>query len=309
MRHPRVFGNYEKGSRLFDQEAGAAFDHELGGHRVDSWGIIVDTAQEGLGSRPLHDEAPLRDWKALDTFKPPDPLHTQGEDWDAIKREMDERKKRGALTQGHCGSLFDLVYGLRGFEKLMVDIATDDPRLTRLLDIVAENKMELVEKWLSIGVDTIEFHSDIGMQDRLMISQEKFRQHIMPWFKKLFLPIRETETHVLLCSDGCLTEIVDDLVECGVSRHDPQSEANTIDGIEKYYKGKMCINLDFERQRLPLHTPSSIKAMMKDAVKRLATPEGGLMVFFYAFDENTPLENIEAACEAGEECCLDYTPA
>ena len=275
---------------------------------MDPWGCIRDTAQAGLGSRPDHELAPLRDWKLFDTYKPPDPLHTRDEDWDSIERDIEEKKKKDQLTSGNCGNLFDLLYSLRGFENLMIDIATDDPRLQRLLDMVAENKTKLIEKWLSLGVDTLDFHTDIGMQDRLMINPDKFRQHIKPWFKRMFLPIRETGAHVCLSSDGRLVEIVHDLVECGVSRHDPQTEANTIEGIEKNYKGNICINLDFERQRIPFLTPSEITEGMKEAVERLNTPEGGLMVFFYAFDERTPLENIEALCQAGEKYCLANMP-
>jgi len=40
-------------------------------------------------------------------------------------------------------------------------------------------------------------------------------------FKKLFEPAVKKDKHVYLSSDGHLLEIVDDLIECGVSLHDP----------------------------------------------------------------------------------------
>ena len=114
--------------------------------------------------------------------------------------------------------------------------------------------------------------------------------------------------HVLLSSDGRLLEIVDDLVECGVSMHGPQIRANTLEGIEKFYKGKICINLDLDRQMFPFCRPSDIKEQVKEAVERLSLPEGGLMMFAAVDDANTPLENIEAMCEAGYEYCLANKP-
>ena len=186
----------------------------------------------------------------------------------------------------------------------MIDIGTDDPHLPRLIEMLTEYEMKLVGKSLEIGVDAIGFHTDIGTQKALMISPAKFRKYIKPMFKKIFTTCRDAGTHVLLSSDGCLLEIVDDLVECGVSRHDPQLRANTLEGIEKVYKGKMCINLDLDRQMFPFCKPEDIREQVKEAVERLSTPEGGLMIFGEIRDEDIPLENIEALCQAFEEFCF-----
>ncbi len=119
---------------------------------------------------------------------------------------------------------------------------------------------------------------------------------------------RNAGAHVSLSSDGRLLEVVDDLIECGVSMHDPQFRANTLEGIEKFYKGKMCISLDLDRQMFPFCSPEDIKKQVREGVERLGSPEGGLMMSADVRDENIPLENIEALCEAGEEYCLASKP-
>ena len=86
--------------------------------------------------------------------------------------------------------------------------------------------------------------------------------------------------------------------------HDPQLRANTLDGIEKHYKGKMCINLDLDRQMFPFCSAEDIRNQVKEAVERLSLPEGGLRVFGSIYGGNVPLENIEALCEALEEFCI-----
>ena len=58
-----------------------------------------------------------------------------------------------------------------------------------------------------------------------------------------------------LSSDGKLLEIVDDLVECGVSVHDPQLRANGLDGIVRRYRGKLCAQVDLDRQAFALSAP------------------------------------------------------
>ncbi|MGQ9631591.1 MAG: uroporphyrinogen decarboxylase family protein [bacterium] len=301
LRHPLIFRDYEKGSVDFDRFPPV---YRKGYYR-DNWGCLWHTAQEGLEGQVV--ESPLADWDAFDNYKPPDFLQKseRGErDWEKIRKDIEGRKKRGLLTRGDGERLFDRLYFLRGFENLMIDIATDHPKLPRLIEMLLDYEMGLVKKWLEIGVDIIGFHTDIGMQNGLMISPTKFRKYIKPMFKELFTTCRKAGVHVSLSSDGRLLEIVDDLVECGVSMHDPQLRANTLEGIAKAYKGKMCINLDLDRQMFPFCKPGDIREQVKDVVETLGSPEGGLMISGSIYGDDVPLENIEALCEACEEFCF-----
>lgn len=307
LRHPKVFRGFRKGKVDFDSDPGPAY--RKGEYFRDNWGCVWYAAEDGLEGQVV--ESPLADWKALDTYEPPDLLKytdTGDADWDLNRANMARARERGRLAAGYCGRLFDRLYFLRGFENLMIDIATADPHLPRLIDMLTTYQMRHVQQWLSLGVDAIGFHTDIGMQDRLMISPAQFRQHIKPMFKQIFQLCRNAGVHVLLSSDGRLVDIVDDLIECGVSRHDPQFRANTLAGIEKHYKGKLCINLDLDRQMFPFCQPRDLKEQVRVSVERLNLPEGGLMVFADVRDTNTSLANIEALCEAGEEYCLANLP-
>jgi uroporphyrinogen decarboxylase len=149
-------------------------------------------------------------------------------------------------------------------------------------------------------VDVIGFHTDIGSQKALMISPAKFRRYVKPMFQELFQTCRQAGTHVSLSSDGCLLEIVDDLIECGVSVHDPQVRANTIDGIARAYRGKLCANVDLDRQMFPFCTPDDIWQQVEEAVTKVGTPQGGLMLAAAVYGADVPLENIEALCAALE---------
>lgn len=57
------------------------------------------------------------------------------------------------MTGGNGERLFDRLYFLRGFENLMIDFATDAPELSKLIDMLSDYEMKLVNKWLEIGVD------------------------------------------------------------------------------------------------------------------------------------------------------------
>lgn len=302
LRHPKLFPGFKQGSANFDDFGDV---YREGEYYRDNWGCLWYNRIGGLEGQVV--EHPLEDWDALDSYEFPD-LMTKTErgdrDWNQIREAIEQQRESGGLTTGSGERLFDRLYFLRGFENLMMDFATDEPRLQVLIDRFTEYQLRLVNEYLKIGVDAIGFHTDIGAQTALMISPEKFRRYIKPMFTTLFGPIREAGAHVVLSSDGCVIEIVDDLIECGVSVHDPQLRANTLEGIEKCYKGRLCANVDLDRQMWAFCSPEDIDAQVKEVMERLYTPEGGLMVSASVWDANTPVENIDALCIALERHVL-----
>jgi hypothetical protein len=301
VRHPFIFGTFAKHRKSYGIPAEL---QKQDVYTVDNWGEGWLTAKAGYSGLVV--THPLEDWSALATYQFPDPAkfkESGKRHWTREKIILRVGRKFGALTSGSAERLFDRLYFLRGFDNLMKDIASNDPHLPVLIQRFTEHELYIVKKYIEIGVDVVHFHTDIGMQDRLMISPRKFRQYIKPMFAALFTPLREAGIHVYLSSDGHLLEIVDDLIECGVSVHDPQLRANTLEGIRDHYKGKLCIDLDLDRQSFPFATPEELKKQVKDAVDLLGSPEGGLMMKAEFSDPQTPLENIEAICEAYEEYC------
>ena len=123
-------------------------------------------------------------------------------------------------------------------------------------------------------------------------------------FKRLFQTCRTAGVHVYLSSDGNLLEIVDDLIECGVSVHDPQLRANTLSGIIKAYKGKMCAMVDLDRQSFPFLSPKGIRQQVREVVDAMALPEGGLGLVASVYGTDVSLRNITALCEAMEDHCF-----
>ena len=123
-------------------------------------------------------------------------------------------------------------------------------------------------------------------------------------FTRLFQKCRDAGVHVYLSSDGCLLEIVDDLIECGVSAHDPQLRANTLQGIVKAYKGKLCAFVDLDRQSFPFLTPNEIRQQVREVVDAMALPEGGLGLVAAVYGSDVSLHNIAALCEAIEDYCF-----
>jgi len=303
LDHPDLFPNYEQGSRDFDDLGDRRYQP---GQFTDNWGCLWDNIAPGLDGAVVGH--PLEDWADFPDYEPPDPIE-EGDgwtgsppDWEEIEREIKRAKEEGRLARGglNHGFMYMRLYYLRGFNNLMLDFAREDPRLDKLIDTVLEYNMAQIEKYLELGVEFMYFGGDLGLQDRLPIKPEKFRQYLKPCYEKMYGRCKEEGVGVYQHSDGHILEIIPDLVDCGLDIINPQFRANGLDGLEEVAKGKVCINLDLDRQLLPFTDPQGVREHVKEAVERLNTPQGGLMLYGEA-EPDVPLENIRAICETFEE--------
>ncbi len=304
LDHPRLFPDFERGRIEFDR---MPVVYRQGEYYTDNWGCTWYNIQEGFEGQVVGH--PLENWDALETYQTPDP-YTHDErgdrDWEKIEKDIQVQKYRGDLTWGNAERLFDRLYFLRGYTNLMMDFAEEPPQLSRLIDMLEVYEFKVVNRWLEIGVDVISFHTDFATQMGTMISPAKFRKYIKPMFMRLFQHIRAAGVHVMLSSDGRVLEVVDDLIECGVSVHDPQLRANTLEGIMREYKGRLCADVDLDRQGFPFMTPGQIRDQIRQVVEVMGAPEGGLMLLAAIYDNDVPLANIAAICDGMEDYCLDW---
>ena len=304
-RYPAVMGEYSRGIRSFDD-----FGVRVKGNIYrDEWGCVWHHAQDGLaGQVKFH---PLEDWRDLREYKPPDPLRLKGppqastpptETWEEARRRLKEDRRAGRLAYGYLphGSLFQRIYYLRGFKNFLIDTVTRQERLSSLVSIVLEYNMRLIEWWIGNDVDVIGFGDDLGTQDRLTINPKVFRRVFIPAYTEMFKACKEAGVHVHFHSDGHIMEVAHDLVEAGVSVLNLQDIVNGLERIERELKGRVCIDLDIDRQRLlPFGTPEEIERHIEVSVSRLASRRGGLMLTAGIYPD-VPLANIEALIQSME---------
>ncbi len=315
--HPLIFPGFTPGGIDFDRMPVGYREGEI---MTDKWGCRRLCQEDGLAGQAV--SHPLENWGALASYQPPDPLEgsldeiTQGHwaflhgrdlplTWPEAEVEFRARRARGELVMGDGEKLLDRLYFLRGFENLMMDFATEPPELDRLIGVLLAYEMRLVDRWLSIGVDAISFHTDFATQTGLMISPRSFRRYLVPLFTALFQKCRRAGVHVVLSSDGRTLEVADELKECGVTMHDPQLRPNTVEGIARHFRGKMCVVVDLDQQGFPFMSARDIRNQVREVRDAIALPEGGLMIKGVINDPGTPLASIEALVSAMEDFCWD----
>lgn len=299
-RHEWMFPNFKKGQRDYDHwDFGPG--HRAGERFRDAWGCVWETTIDGLEGVVV--EHPLADWSALDTWRPPDPLVTDDRgpaDW-AMKRLATARAKtRGALTSGDLphGFLFMRLTYLRGFENLMLDMATEDPRLQTLIDLLVEHNLTIVRQWVDMDVDLMNIGEDLGTQRASIISPAMFRRWITPAYEKLIAPCAARNMLVALHSDGHIMGLMDEFRFAGVNIINPQDLCNGLDNLAREVKGRFCIRLDVDRQTVvPFGTRKEIRDLIEEEVRTLGSPQGGLELICGIYPP-TPAANVDAVLEA-----------
>jgi len=271
VRHPRLFGEYKRGSQDFDNFGGRYGEGEY----TDEWGCVWKNIAQGLDSLCVHH--PLADWAAFEDYTPPPP----GND----------------LPHGF---MYQRLYYLRGFESFMMDLIDEPPQLARMIDMVRDHNLAVARKMVADKPRIVHFGDDLGMQDRLAMGPDLWRRYLKPCFAQIYGVCRQAGAHVYMHTDGHVLPIIGDLIECGVTVLNPQIRANGLDGLVTECKGKVCVNLDLDRQLFPFCTPADIREHVREAVVKLGAKEGGLMLSAEC-EPDVPLENIEAICQALED--------
>ena len=277
---------------------------------MDSWGCTWETTDDGItGSVVKH---PLANWEALERFTPPDPRQANGMnpiDWQDIKEKIASIRRKagypvGSLEHGH--TFLRLSY-LRGYERLLYDMADSDHRLRRLIEMVETFSLGIVQRYVDLGVTMMRYPEDLGMQRGPMLSPEHFRQYIKPVYERLMAPARAAGCLVHMHSDGDIRDLVADLVVSGVDALNLQDLVNGIDWIAARLKGRVCIDLDVDRQSITrFGSPAQIDALIHEEVRKLGSPAGGLMMI-YGLYPGVPLANVKALMDAMETYATYYS--
>ena len=293
--YPRLFGGAEPPALPHrpDDLPNAVADRPF----TDPWGCTWETTDDGIvGTVTRH---PLADWADFEDYVPPDPSGGDGMgDYLASAASPTGRYERLPAASLRHGHTFQQLVDLRGYENLMYDMADGEPRLERLIDTVEAFNLALVHRDLEAGARWMGYPEDLGMQTGPLLSPGHFRRYILPVYERLMAPAREAGAVVHMHSDGRLHGLVDDLLAAGVEALNLQDLVNGLDWIAGRLKGRVCIDLDVDRQDVTVHgTPAEVDALIRREVDRLGAPEGGLTMI-YGLYPGTPLENARAVAEA-----------
>ena len=200
---------------------------------------------------------------------------------------------------------FERFWSVRGMENALTDFYLYPDEVHALFRRLTDFYLRMVERGRNeLRLDGIFTSDDLGTQTGLAIGAARWRKYMKPCFRKLYGMIKAYKPSQLIYmhTDGCIWEIMPDLVECGVDMINPQFRANGLDNLVRVCRKEQIIpiHLDLDRQLYPYATPSQLKDHVAEAVESLYMPQGGLSLNI-ELNYEVPLENAAALLDAVEK--------
>ena len=231
---------------------------------------------------------------ALETWKAPAPPPTSGPGFEAAKAAVDLHRATWYLA-GNGGALFETLRWVRRFEYILMDIEDDTPEINRIAEIVNDYNKALVRHALLLGCDSVAFGDDLGTQNALMLSPERFAGFFKPRYRELFDPIPRAGKRVFFHSCGQIMAALDDLREVGVTALWPQLPLYDLPELARRCRDLgIAVQLHPDRGDLMQRgTPRQIREYVLRLLDTFDTAHGGSWLYL-EIDPGFPWKNVEA---------------
>lgn len=145
---------------------------------------------------------------------------------------------------------------------------------------------------------------DIACKGRLLFSPDWLRRHFFPPLRTNIQPLVEAGIKVIFHSDGYLMEIMDDLLDAGISGLNPIEPLAGMDigRLKRRYGDRLILvgNVDCS-QTLPFGSVEEVRRAVKECTRAASTGGGHFMGSSSEITPATPLKNVLAFYEACRE--------
>ena len=247
-----------------------------------------------------HDaNAALPDWNDLPALLAELPDTDAPGLFENAKRIADAAHAEGKYVLIHHWSLmYERIWNFRGMENLLMDYYDYPDEVHALHRAVADTENKLLLRAIrELRPDGYMISDDLGSQKALMMSPAVFREFIKPYYKETWGIARSNDVDVWLHTCGNITEIIGDLIECGLSvLHPIQKHTMDWDKVAADWKGKIAFWVGMDVQDTLINgSAEEVRREVRLMRDTFDSPEGG---FLYASGNGivggTPIENIEA---------------
>ena len=272
------------------------------GTRIDDMGAAYLPGSRYHFEKKVH---PMRNFtspKEVEEYPwPQEPPYDDGYHG-AMKRSAGEIRERDLIAVGAVGHIFEQAWYLRGMENLLADFTLNPDLASALLDKMTAMCARKARAAGIAGADTINTGDDVGMQKRMLLSPEEWREWIKPRFASVIAAAREhkPDVHVRYHSDGFIEPIIPDLIEIGVTILNPiQPECMDPVKLKKQYGDRLAFDGTIGIQTtMPFGTPHEVDGAVKHMIETVGKGGGLIIAPTHVLEPEVPLENIRAFLDA-----------
>ena len=271
---------------------------------TDEWGIgwkWFDHPSGGAFTEMVRH--PLAEIRDPAEFSMPD--FSREDRYAGVRRMIDEYGEEYGIMGGCACTLFELAWYLRGMEQVLEDLKHSRDFFHAYLDKLMGWIETAGRKFVELGVDIIWIGDDVGMQNRMMISPEMFREFLKPRYARLFAEWKRMRPGVKIAfhSDGYVYPILGDFVEIGLDILNPvQPKSMDPERVKTDFGRHLTLwgTVDIQ-EVLPFGTPEDVENEVKLRLRTAGHGGGLILAPAHNIQPEVPLENILTFYRAAKE--------
>jgi uroporphyrinogen decarboxylase len=250
--------------------------------------------------------SPLRDARSIEELERYPIVSNVGWSDEDMRKARADAHAAGNFAAVFVGHMYENAWQVRGYEEFLMDLLTRREWAELLLDRFYENNLRTAAAVGKAGYDLLMCGDDVASQTAMMFQPALWREVMKPRWANVIAAARaaKPDIHVWYHTDGNVTEIVDDLIEIGITILNPvQPECMDPVALRRRYGKRLAFDGCVGTQTtFPFGTAADMRRVVRELVTALDGRNGGLKLApTHVLEPEVPAENIEAFFESCDQ--------
>ena len=199
-------------------------------------------------------------------------------------------------------SIWETAWYLRGMEDLMVDMVSECPIASFILDAVTEQGIIQGEAYARAGADIVYLGDDIGMQRTPLMSVGLYRKWLKPRLAEMIGCMKAVKPDIIIIYHSCgyVLPFIDDLIEAGIDVLNPmQPESMDVIAVMDRYGDRLSFHGAVGTQTImPFGSPEDVRRTVHTFLDAAGLKGGLFPAPTHVLEPEVPWENVMAYVEA-----------
>lgn len=201
--------------------------------------------------------------------------------------------------------IFESIWNLCGFERLLIGMAEGDAMTRRLFDRMYNTVVHVMAEAARTGADVVTMGGDVATQRGPMFNRDMWREYVRPLMADGIRAAKQVNPNVLIDYHSCgnISTFMEDFIEVGVDILNPvQAECMDIFELKRLYGKHITFHGGIGVQSvLPHGTVQEVKDMVRKTIDIMADGGGYICCPSHCISRDVPWENIMALVDTARE--------
>lgn len=223
--------------------------------------------------------------------------------------EVRELLPEGMGVIGQYGDIFTMTWEMMGFETFSFALFENPELVLQLNGILGDLVMSMFEAFVQYDVvDAIWFSDDIAFQQGLLVSPDVLELLFFPWLRKIGKLAKDYNKPFIYHTDGILWDVIDTIIEAGVSTlHPIEPKAMEIRDVKAKYGDKISLMGNIDVDLLARGTKAEIRKNVLQNIEEAGYNGGYCVGSGNSIPDYVKLENYLTMLETVKEYNQHYS--